>query len=199
MSKITLEIIKELRAKTGVGIADCKEALETGEGDFEKAIDLLRKKGILKAKNRASRETSNGFLGSYIHNGQIGVMVELVCETDFVARNEKFQKIAHNIALHIAAAAPLYVSREEIPDEVLAKEKEIAKDKVKKEGKPEDIIDKIVEGQMNKYYEEVCLLDQAYVRDEKKKIRDLIDEAVASYGEKIEVRRFIRIVLGEDI
>lgn len=199
MSKISLKEIKELRAKTGVGVADCKEALETGKGDFDRAIDTLRKKGILKAKKRTSREASNGFIGSYVHNGQIGALVELVCETDFVARNEKFRKIAHDIALHIAASAPLYVSQEEVPDNILAKEKEIIEDKVKREGKPDNIIDKIVEGQMGKYYEEVCLLDQPYVRDEKKKIKDLIDESVASFGEKIEIRRFIRIVLGEDM
>lgn len=199
MSKITLKDVKVLRSKTGVGIADCKEALEGGSGDLEKAIDILRKKGILKAKKRASRETSNGFIGSYVHNGQIGVLVELVCETDFVARNKKFQEIAHNIALHIAASAPLYISREKIPDNILAKEKAIIADKVVKEGKPDNIIEKIVEGQLSKYYEEVCLLDQPYVRDEKKKIKDIIDESVASFGEKIEIRRFVRIVLGEDI
>jgi len=199
MSKVTLKEIKELRAKTGIGVADCKEALEEAKGNFEKSVEILRKKGILKAKKRASKKTSNGFLGSYVHNGQIGVLVELVCETDFVSRNEKFRELAHNIALHIAASDPLYVSKDDIPEEELKNEKDIAKEKIKGEGKPANIIEKIVEGQLKKYYEEVCLLDQPYVRDDKKKVKDLIDEAVASFGERIEIRRFIRVVLGEEI
>jgi elongation factor Ts len=196
--RINLEIIKELRRKSGVGVGDCKEALEESDGDFDKAIDILRKKGVLKAKKRASREASNGFIGSYVHQGQIGVLVELVCETDFVARNERFQKLAHEIALHIAASSPIYVSAEEVPEKVKEKEVEIIKDRLKEEGKPEEILEKIAEGQLAKFYEETCLLDQPYVRDEKKKIKDLIAEAVAAFGEKIEVRRFVRLVLGEE-
>lgn len=196
--KITLEIIKELRKKTGVGVQDCKEALEASNGDFDKAIDVLRKKGILKAKKRSSREASNGFIGSYVHGGQIGVLVELMCETDFVARNEKFQKLAHEIALHIAASNPIYVSCDDVPKKVQDKELEIISERLKDEGKPENICEKIAEGQMKKFYEETCLLEQPYVRDEKKKIKDLIDEAVASFGEKIEIARFIRLVLGEE-
>lgn len=196
--KITLEIIKELRKKTGVGIGDCKEALEQSEGDFEKAIEVLRKKGVLKAQKRASREASNGFIGSYVHQGQIGVLVELVCETDFVAINEKFQELAHEVALHVAAENPIYLSSDDVPDNVRQKESEIIKERLKGEGKPEDLLDKIAEGQLKKFYEESCLLDQPYVRDDKKKIRDLIDEAVAAFGEKIEIRRFVRLVLGEE-
>ncbi|MBN2015964.1 translation elongation factor Ts [Candidatus Dojkabacteria bacterium] len=198
MAKITLDEIKELRSKTGIGIADCKEALEQSKGDFEKAVEFLRKKGILKAKKRASRETANGFIGSYVHNGQIGVLVELVCETDFVSRNEKFQSLAKEISLHVAAECPLYLSREDVPNDVLQKEKEIIAERLKKEGKPEHILAKIVEGQMSKFYEEVCLLEQPYVRDNKKRIRDLVDEAVASFGEKVEISKFVRIVLGEE-
>ncbi len=196
MAKITLKTIKELRAKTGVGINDCKEVLEKTNGDFEKAVEELRKKGVLKAKSRAGKVTSNGFIGSYIHNGQIGVLVEVMSETDFASRNEKFQKLANDIAMHIAANDPEYVSRDDVPEDVLEKEKEIAKDKMKDEGKPEEILDKIAEGQLEKFYEEVCLLDQPFVRDDKKKVKDLIDEAIASFGERIEVGRFKRMMLG---
>jgi elongation factor Ts len=198
MGKITLDVIKNLRKKTGVGIQACKEALEKSNGNEEKAIEYLRTKGIMKAQKRAGREASNGFIGCYVHQGQIGVMVEVMCETDFVSRNKKFQDLAREIALHIAAESPLYVSKDDVPDKVLSKEKEIASEKLKEEKKPQKIIDKIVEGQIQKYYEEVCLLDQPYVRDNSKKIEDLINEAVAAYGEKIEIRRFTRIVLGED-
>jgi elongation factor Ts len=198
MAKVTLDAIKELRKKTGVGVSDCKEALEESIGDFEKAIDCLRKKGVLKAKKRANRETSNGFIGSYVHNGQIGVLVELASETDFASRNEKFQELVKELALHIAASCPLYVSREDIPKKELEREKKVIEGKLKKDGKPKNILEKIVEGQLTKYYEEVCLLDQPYVRDDKKKIKDLIDEAVASFGERIEVKKFVRIILGEE-
>jgi elongation factor Ts len=198
MAKITLEMIKNLRKKTGIGISACKEALEKSDGDSDKAVEYLRKKGILKAKKRADRETLNGHIGSYIHHGQIGVLVELLSETDFVARNEKFIKLAHDIALHIAAAAPLFVSKEDIPQDVLDKEKEIAQDRLKEEGKPEELLDRIAEGQLQKYYEEVCLLEQPFVRDEKKKVKDIIDEAVAAFGEKIEIGRFVRLVLGSE-
>lgn len=198
MAKIALEDIKKLRKKTGVGISDCKEALEDSKGDFEKAVEFLRKKGVLKAKKRAARETTNGYIGSYVHNGQIGVLVELECETDFVARNEKFQKLAWEIALHIAASSPFYVSKDDVPKREVEKEKEIISDRLKEEGKPEHILDKIIEGQIQKFYEEVCLLEQPYVRDEKKKIKDLISETVAAFGEKIEIGRFIRLSLGEE-
>ncbi|MBU0975342.1 MAG: translation elongation factor Ts [Patescibacteria group bacterium] len=196
--KIAMESIKDLRKKTGVGIQDCKEALEKSGGDFEKAVEFLRKKGVLKAQKRAGRDTENGFIGSYVHNGQIGVLVELVCETDFVSRNEKFQVLARELAIHVAASAPSFVSREDVPAQVLKKEKEIIIEKLGKECKPKEILDKIAEGQLEKYYEDFCLLDQPYVRDEKKKIKDLINEVIAAYGEKIEIRRFTRMILGED-
>jgi len=198
MADITLDMIKELRKKTGIGITSCQEALEKGNGDFDKAIDFLRKKGILKAKKRADRSASNGYIGSYIHNGQIGVLVELMSETDFVSRSEKFQKLANELALHIAASAPLYVSKDDVPSDVIEKEKEIARDRLKDEGKPEELLDRIAEGQLQKYYQEVCLLEQPYVRDEKKKIQDLINEGVAAFGEKIEIGRFQRLVLGTE-
>lgn len=197
MVNIKLEMVKELREKTGVGIQDCKVALEQGEGDFEKAIEYLRKKGIMKLNKRAGKKTGNGFIGSYVHNGQIGVLVELECETDFVSRNEKFRDLAKDIAIHIAASSPLYVRSEDVPADVLEKEKEIAMDRLKEEGKPAEILAKIAEGQLSKYYEEVCLMEQPYVRDEKKKIKDLLDEAVAAFGEKIVIGRFVRLVLGD--
>lgn len=198
MTTITLDMIKSLRKKTGIGISACKEALEQSDGDAEKAVEYLRKKGILKAKKRADREMTNGHIGSYIHHGQIGVLVEILSETDFVSRSDKFKNLAHDVALHIAASAPLYVSREDVPQDVLEKEKEIARDRLKEEGKPEELLDRIAEGQLEKYYEETCLLEQPYVKDDKKKIKDIIDEAVASFGEKIEITRFVRLVLGSE-
>jgi len=198
MEKVSFEDLIKLRKKTGIGLKDCKEAIEESKGDIEKAIEILRKKGILKAQKRAGKEAKNGFIGSYVHNGQIGVLVELASETDFVGRDEKFRELAHNLALHIAAEAPIYISRDDVPEDTLEKEKEIFRANLIKEGKPEKIIDKIVSGQINKYYEEVCLLDQPFVKDEKKKIKDLIDEAVALFGEKIEIQDFVRMVLGEE-
>ena len=200
MAKISLDTIKKLRAKTGVGVNDCKDALEESKGDFDKAVEILRKKGVLKAKKRAGKDASNGYIGSYIHNnGQIGVLIELLSETDFASRGEKFQKLANDIAMHIAANDPSYVSRDDVPKKVLKKEKEISMEKLKKEGKPKNILNKIAEGQLEKFYSEECLLDQPYIRDEKKKVGDLIDEAVASFGERIEVGRFVRFVLGGDL
>ena len=198
MVKVTLTEIKVLREKTGVGVQDCKEALQQSNGDFEKAIDFLRKKGTLKAQKRADKIAINGYIGSYIHNGRVGVLIELMCETDFVARNEKFQKLANELALHIAAASPLYIQKENVPKKVLEREKSIILDKVKGEKKPKNILDKIAEGQLNKFYGEVCLMEQVYVRDEKKTIRNLLEEALASFGEKIEIRRFVRMDLGEN-
>lgn len=196
MSEITLEIVKKLRQKTGVGIQACKDALEKTNGDFDKAVEELRKRGILKSRKRAGRSATNGFIGSYVHNGQIGVLVELASETDFVSRNEKFRSLAKEIALHVAASAPLYLSKEDVPEEVVRKEKEILEDRLKDEGKPENMLEKISQGQLQKYYEEVCLLEQPYIRDDSKKIHDLIDEAVAAFGEKIVINRFVRIELG---
>jgi elongation factor Ts len=198
MVKVTLTEIKALREKTGVGVQDCKEALQQSNGNFEKAIDFLRKKGTLKAQKRADKIAINGYIGSYIHNGRVGALIELMCETDFVARNEKFQKLANELALHIVSAAPLYIQKENVPKKVLEREKSIILDKLKGEKKPKNILDKIAEGQLNKFYGEVCLMEQAYVRDEKKTIKNLLEEALASFGEKIEIRRFVRMDLGEN-
>ncbi len=196
--KITTEMIKELRAATGVGILDCRKALEQAEGDFDKAVDFLRQKGLAKAAKRASREASEGMIELYSHGqGRVGVMVEVNCETDFVARSESFRKLAHEIALQIAAAAPQYIRPEDVPAEVLEREKEVARQRAIEEGKPEKIIDRIVEGRLKKFYEDACLLKQPYIRDDSITVEDLIMQNVASIGENIIVRRFERWELGE--
>ncbi len=196
--KITTEMIKELRAATGAGILDCRKALEQAEGDFDKAVDFLRQKGLAKAAKRASREASEGMIELYSHGqGRVGVMVEVNCETDFVARSESFRKLAHEIALQIAAAAPQYIRPEDVPAEVLEREKEVARQRAIEEGKPEKIIDRIVEGRLKKFYEDACLLKQPYIRDDSITVEDLIMQNVASIGENIIVRRFERWELGE--
>lgn len=192
----SLEEVKKLREKTGVGFTDCKEALEESKGDIEKAIEILRKKGIAKAAKRSERSSSEGTIGSYVHQNHIGVLVELNAETDFVARNEKFQELARDIAMHIAAAAPLYVAPEDVPENVLEKEKEIYAEELNLKGKPKEVIEKILDGKLQKYYEEVCLLEQEFVKDTSKKIKDLINEAIAAMGEKIQIGKFSRIVVG---
>jgi len=198
--KITAEMIKELRAATGAGILDCRKALEAAEGDFEKAVDRLREKGLAKAAKRAGREASEGVVELYSHgSGRVGVMVEVNCETDFVARSEAFRKLAHEIALQIAAAAPLYVKEEDIPEEALEREREVARKRAIEEGKPEKIIDRIVDGRLKKYKEEVCLMNQAYIRDESITVEQLIMQNVAAIGENILVRRFQRWELGEHL
>jgi elongation factor Ts len=198
--EITTEMIKELRAATGVGVLDCRKALESAGGDYEKAVDFLREKGLAKAAKRAGREASDGTVEMYSHgDGRVGVMVEVNCETDFVSRGDDFRELAHEIALHIAAAAPRYVTADEIPQEELDREAEVARNRAKEEGKPEKIIDKIVEGRLDKYREEVALMSQAYIRDESKTIEDLIMDKIASIGENIRVRRFQRWELGENL
>ncbi len=195
---VTMEQVKELRAATGAGIMDCKNALVEANGDFDKAVEILRKKGLAKAAKRASREASEGVIELYSHgNGRVGVMVEVNCETDFVARSEAFRKLAHEIALQIAAMAPRYVSEKDIPEEVLAHEREIAREQALREGKPEKIVDRIVEGRLKKFKNEVCLLNQAYIRDEKMTIADLLNQNIAAIGENIVIRRFVRWELGE--
>ncbi len=195
---ITMEQIKELRATTGAGIMDCKNALIEANGDFDKAVEVLRKKGLAKAAKRANREASEGTIELYAHGGgRVGVMVEVNCETDFVARSEAFRHLAHEIALQIAAMSPRYVAEEDIPDDVLAHEREIAREQALREGKPEKIIDRIIEGRLKKFKDEVCLLNQAYIRDDKITVRDLINQQVAALGENIVVRRFVRWELGE--
>lgn len=194
---VTLEEVKKLRESTGAGMTDCKKALEESKGDFDKAVEYLRKKGAASAAKRADREAKEGIIITYSHGGRIGSMVEVNSETDFVARNEDFQNFAKDIAMQVAAASPLYISREEVPADIIAKEKEIESEKLKNEGKPKEMIEKIVEGKMEKYYEQVCLLDQPFIKDPSIKIRDLLNDKLASIGEKIEIRRFERFELGK--
>lgn len=196
---ITAEMVKQLREKTGAGMMECKKALTEANGDFEKAIEVLRKKGISAAEKRAGRAASEGIIGSYIHMDKIGVLVEVNCETDFVARTDDFRALVKDIAMHIAAANPRYLSREDVPAEVIEKEKEIYKEQIK--GKPEHIMDKIVEGKLEKFYNENCLLEQIFVKDpeQKKTIKEIVTEAIAKMGENIVVKRFVRFQLGEEV
>lgn len=198
--EITTEMIKELREATGVGILDCRKALTEANGDFEKAVDYLREKGMATAAKRADREASQGTIELYSHGGgRVGVIVEVNCETDFVARGEDFRKLAHEIALQIAAAAPQYVKEDEIPEEVLEHEREIARARAKEEGKPEKVWDKIIQGRIEKFKDEVVLLRQAYIRDENLTIEKLVLETIGKTGENIIVRRFHRWELGESV
>ncbi len=197
---ISASDIAKLRAQTGAGMMDCKQALEESSGDTEKAVEWLRKKGITKAAKRAGKIAAEGAVVSYIHaGGKIGVLVEVNCETDFVAKTDSFRALANDIAMHIAAAAPKYLSREEVVAEDLEKEKAIHREQLKAEGKPEAMIEKIVEGKMSKYYSEVCLLEQAFIKDEDKTIEQLLTTKTGEIGEKIAVRRFTRYELGEGI
>jgi len=198
--EISVETIKKLRDATGSGILDVKEALENSDGDFEKAVDFLRQKGLAKAAKRSDRDASEGLVELYSHgDGRVGVMVEINCESDFVARSDTFREFAHNVALQIAAAAPKWVKEDQVPDEVIEREKEIARTRYKEEGKPDNIIDKILEGMVVKFKTENCLLSQAYIRDEDITIQELLHEKIASIGENIVVRRFERWERGESI
>jgi elongation factor Ts len=200
MAEITAQMVKELRDSTGAPFIDCKKALEEVSGDIDKALDILKIRGVAKASKKVGRETPEGTIMSYIHaGGKIGVMVEINCETDFVARNEEFQDFAREVAMQIAASNPKYVSKENIPEEELKKEKEVMKAQVLESGKPADIAEKIVEGKIEKYYEEVCLLNQTYIRDSKQKIDDILQALIAKIGENIKVRRFTRFQLGEPL
>lgn len=190
-------MIKELRDKTQAGMVDCKKALVETGGDMEKAVEFLRKKGLASADKKMGREVTEGVIASYIHNNnKIGVLVELKTMTDFVARNEDFQILAKEIAMQIAAANPLYIKPEEIPSEVIDKEKEIYREQMKTSGKPQNVIEKIVEGKLTKYYSEVCLLEQEYIKDSSLKIKDLIKQKIAVFGENIEVGKFARFQIG---
>ena len=190
--------VSELRARTGAGMMDCKRALEEGGGDMEKASEILRKKGIAKAEKRTGKSASQGIIVSYLHhNGQVGVLVELNCETDFVARTEEFQQLARDIALHVASADPIGVTPEDIPAELLERERRIAEDQVAQEGKPENIRPKIVEGKLKKFVAERTLTEQLYVKDDKKTVGQLVKEASGKLGETISVRRFARFKVGE--
>jgi elongation factor Ts len=197
---ITTEQIKELREATAAGILDCRKALESADGDFDKAVDYLREKGLAKAAKRSDREASEGVLELYSHgNGRVGVMVEVNCETDFVARSETFRKFAHEVALQIAAAAPVYIRKEDVPAEVLEHEREIARVRALEEGKPAPMIERIVDGRIEKYYDEACLLRQPYIRDEQVTIDKLLAQNIGSIGENIVIRRFVRWEVGESI
>jgi elongation factor Ts len=198
--EITTEMIKELRAATNAGILDCRKALVEADGDFKKAVDYLREKGVATAAKRADRQASNGTVELYSHGGgRVGVMVEVNCETDFVARSEAFRQFAHELALQIAASAPKYVSDTEIPEAELKHEAEIAKKRAIEEGKPEAVAGKIVEGRLNKFKDEVCLLRQAYIRDETLTVEKLLHSTIASTGENVVIRRFQRWELGEGL
>lgn len=198
--EITTEMIKELRAATNAGILDCRKALVEADGDFKKAVDYLREKGVATAAKRADRQASNGIVELYSHGGgRVGVMVEVNCETDFVARSEAFRQFAHELALQIAASAPKYISDTEIPEAELQHESEIAKNRAIEEGKPEAVAGKIVEGRLNKFKDEVCLLRQAYIRDETLSVEKLLHSTIASTGENVVIRRFQRWELGEGL
>lgn len=200
MAEITAQMVKELRDTTGAPFIDCKKALEEVSGDLEKALDILKIRGVAKASKKVGRDTPEGTVMSYIHaGGKIGVMVEINCETDFVARNEEFQAFAREVAMQIAASNPTYISKDEIPEAELEREKEVMKAQVLESGKPAEIAEKIVEGKIEKYYEEICLLNQTYVRDTKLKIDDLLQALIAKIGENIKVRRFTRFQLGEPL
>lgn len=200
MAEITAALVKELRERTGAGMMDCKKTLTEVNGDIEKAIDLLREKGLAAAAKKEGRIAAEGIVYSYIHGGgRIGVLLEVNCETDFVANTEDFKLFVRDIALHIAAAKPEYLNTEDVPEEVLHHEKEILKAQALNEGKPEKIVEKMVEGRISKFYKEVCLMEQAFVKDPDKSIKDLVMEKTAKIGEKIVVRRFTRYELGEGI
>jgi elongation factor Ts len=198
--EISVELIKDLRQRTGAGVIDCRTALQEGEGNMEAAIDYLRRKGLATAAKKAGRIATDGLVSSYIHaGGKMGVLVEINCETDFVAKTEDFQTFVKNIAMHIAAANPQYIRREQIPEDVLERERTVYRSQAQEAGKPQKVIDKIVEGKMERYYSEVCLMEQTYVRDSDLTIKELLDAMVAKVGENISIRRFARFQLGEGL
>jgi elongation factor Ts len=197
---ITAAMVKELRERTQAGMMDCKNALVEANGDMDKAVEILREKGLATAAKKQGRTATEGLVDAYIHGGgRIGVLVEVNCETDFVARNDMFKDFVRDIAMHIAASNPQYVSVEDVPAEVVEKEKAILKAQAINEGKPEKIVDKIVAGRISKYFEEICLLEQAFVKDPDKKVKDVVTEMIATIGEKISIRRFARYERGEGL
>ncbi|MDU5805878.1 MAG: translation elongation factor Ts [Peptoniphilus harei] len=196
---ITAAMVKELREKSGAGMMDCKKALTETNGDMDKAVDFLREKGLASVAKKSSRIASEGIVESYVHGGRIGVLVEVNSETDFVAKNEEFQNFVKDIAMQIAAVAPKYVSREEVPAEEVEHEKNILTEQARGENKPEHIIEKMVEGRLEKFYEEICLLDQDFIKDSDKKIRDILNDLIAKIGENIKIRRFVRYEVGEGL
>jgi elongation factor Ts len=199
MADISATMVKELREKTGAGIMDCKEALSECQGDMEKAVDFLRKKGLATAAKRAGRATSEGTIQSYIHmGGKIGVMVEVDCETDFVAKTDDFIEFARNLAMHIAATGPVGITSEDVPAEIIDRERAIYRDQALEMGKPEKMIDKIVDGKLNKFFKDSCLMNQQYVKDPDKTIADYLNEVIAKTGEKITIKRFARFQVGAE-
>lgn len=195
---VTTDMVKTLRERTSAGVMDCKEALTKAEGDMEKAISYLREKGKVKAAQKAGRETRDGIVGAYIHPGsRLGVLVEINCETDFVAKTEEFKTLVKELAMQIAASNPLVIRREDLPQGTVEKEKEIYRNQALNEGKKEEIIERVVKGRMEKFYREVCLLEQPYIKDEEKRVQDLLDESIAKLGENITISRFARFKLGE--
>ena len=195
---IDAKLVKDLRDKTGAGMMDCKKALVDSEGDINKALDNLRKSGIAKAEKKGTRETREGLIYSYIHaGGRLGVLLELNCETDFVAKTDGFIELAHNLAMQIAATNPIGLDRESINESVIIREREIYTDQAKSEGKPDNIIEKMVEGRLSKFFQESCLLEQTYIKDSDKKVTDIFTETIASLGENISINRFVRFAIGE--
>jgi elongation factor Ts len=194
---ISAEMVKELREKTGVGFMECKSALQESNGDMEAAVTILRKRGLASLTKKSGRETKDGLIGAYIHNGKIGVMLELNCETDFVARNPDFQALLKDIAMHIAASDPRFIRKEDVTEDVLEKEREIYTAQARATGKPENVLEKIVDGRMSKYFSEACLLEQPFVKDPSITVRDHIAAHIQKIGENIQVRRFTRYKLGE--
>jgi len=196
--EINADLVKKLRKKSSAGMMDCKKALVESKGDMARAEEILKEKGLVQASKKASRAAKEGMIHSYIHPGsKVGVLLEVNCETDFVARNEMFKNLVHDIALHIAALAPLYISKEDVPKDVLDKERELYKKQALNEGKHENIVEKIAEGKLKKYYEENCLLEQLFVKDSDKNIGDLVKENIAKIGENIVIKRFVRYVVGQ--
>ncbi len=195
---ISASEVMKLRQKTGQGMMDCKAALSEADGDMEKAVEILRKRGLATAEKKAARSTAEGRIASYVHhNGKVGVLVEVNCETDFVAKNEQFQQFLSDLCLHVCAAAPLAVTREEVPEDVVATERRIAAEQAAESGKPENIVEKIVDGKMNKWYQERVLLEQAFVKDPDKTVSDLLTETITKTGENIVLKRFVRFEVGE--
>lgn len=199
MAAVTAAMVKEVRETSGAGMMDCKKALVEADGNIEKAIELLREKGLAKAAKKAGRIAAEGLVTSYIHGGRIGVLVEINSETDFVSKNEEFQAFAKDVAMQIAASNPLFISRDEISEEMIEKEKEVLRKQALNEGKPEKIVEKMVEGRISKYYKEVCLLEQPFIKDPDMDIQTLLNSKIAKIGENLNIRRFARFVVGEGL
>lgn len=199
MSKISASLVKELREKTGAGMLDCRNALQETDGDLDKAVDLLREKGLSKAAKKSSRIAAEGLVEAYVHGGRIGVLVEVNSETDFVAKTDEFKEFVKDVAMQIAASSPKYVSREEVPEEIINHEKEVLTQQAMNEGKPQNIAEKMVEGRIEKFYKEIVLLEQPFIKDPDKTIETLLKEKIAKIGENIKIRRFVRFEVGEGL